>query len=252
MPDTSRAAGRSAAWGVVALILASAAVATWMGAMPPGPGFPRWPAWMLSALTAIAIYICFACLSGGWRARRNDKPATMTPVPEQVGDLLRLGLLNGGPAAEFSAQVIRFLDPFGNPVGPQHWPIPWLEDHSAEPKRILAGQTRMLDFARYDRAAVDAELRTGCDTSGHWQFSSVPDPVSVRYYHLRSSRDLRLQRFTVTVRIMNATFGGYRDHRLTITIQESEPICEVALEEPYDESRRHRRSPIGRYRSSSP
>ena len=44
MPETSRADGWSAAWGVVALILASAAVASWMGAMPPGPGFPRWPA----------------------------------------------------------------------------------------------------------------------------------------------------------------------------------------------------------------
>ena len=74
----------------------------------------------------------------------------------------------------------------------------------------------MLDFARYDRAAVDAELRTGCDIDGHWQFSSVPDPVTLHYYHLRSSRDLRRQRFIVTVRIMNATSGGYRDHRLTI------------------------------------
>lgn len=250
MPETSREDGWSAAWGVVALILASAAVASWMGAMPPGPGFPRWPAWMLSALTAVAIYICFACLSGGWRARRRDIWVTVDPIPEQVGDVLRLGLLNGGHAAEFSAQVIRLLDPFGNPAGPQHWPIPWFEDHSAEPKRILAGQTRMLDFARYDRAAVDAELRTGCDIDGHWQFSSVPDPVSVSYYHLRSSRDLRRQRFIVTVRIMNATSGGYRDHRLTIMIQDNEPICKVALEDPYDQSRQRRRSLIGRYRSS--
>jgi hypothetical protein len=61
--------GVSAAWGVVAVVLSGAAVATWLAAAPHEAAFPAWPAWVLSALTVAAIYLCFASLFSWWPAR---------------------------------------------------------------------------------------------------------------------------------------------------------------------------------------
>jgi hypothetical protein len=115
-------------------------------------------------------------------------------------------------------------------MGPQHWPIPWLEDNSTDPKRILTGQTRMLDFARYDVSAVMAELGTGHGGANHWWFSSVPSPIRATYYTLRDQQDLEKQRFLVTVRIMDASSGNYTDRQLALGVRGFELICEPDID----------------------
>ena len=241
MPETPQGSGRSAAWGVVAVVLGSGAFATGINTASSGSEFPVWPVWAFSALAVAAVYMCFASLSGSWPTGhglgrgRGAPPTSVTAPPhpmnivlisEQAGVQIRLGLLNRGAAAEFSAQVTRILDTKGRAIGPQHWPIPWLEDKSIDPKRILTGQTRMLDFACYDVAAVNAELGTGHGGADHWWFSSVPAPIGVMYYALRDQRDLEEQRFIITVRIMDANSGDYADRQLALGVRGFGLICE--------------------------
>jgi hypothetical protein len=244
MQETSRASARSAAWGVVAVISGGAAAAAWIAAISPGSKLSAWPAWVLTALAAAAVYRCFSPLSPRPLASRHKlhsrsaDPARLTQtnrmdlLSEQADNCLRLGMSNLGAAAEFSAQVTGILDPLGRAVGLQHWPIPWLEDGSPEPKRILTGQTRMLDFARYDPAAVNAELSAGSGGATHWWFSSVPVPIGAKYYNLRSQADLTDQHITLTVRIMNAHSGDYFDRQLMLGIKDSQITCELVEDEP--------------------
>lgn len=231
MDVTRRRAAWSAAWGVVGVVLGSGAIAGWMAAAAPGSRFPIWPVFTLTVLTAFALYVSFAFLAGRWPTKRgsmNAEPANVELVPEQVGNQLRLMLVNNGCVAEFSAQVTEFLDPLRQTRAPQHWTIPWLEDNSVEPKRILAGGARALDLASYNAAAVNAEFSTGRDGADHWRFSAVPTPIGIRYYNLHSRNDLELQRFTLTVRIMNAHSGKYLDRRLTVGIEDCNLICQIA------------------------
>jgi len=175
--------------------------------------------------------VAFAHLAGKWPTNgsgRNDEPGNVDLIPEQVGNQLRLMLVNRGPAAEFLVQVIGMLDLLRQRKAPQHWTIPWLEDNSVEPKRILAGGTQVLDFARYDADAVNTKLTTGHDGVGHWWFSAVPASVGVRYYNLLSQNDLDVQQFILTARIMNASSGEYIDRQLTVRIQGHNLVCELA------------------------
>jgi hypothetical protein len=230
MDVTRRRAAWSAAWGVVAVVLGSGAIASWTAAAAPGSRFPVWPVLTLTALTAVALYVSFAYLAGLWptnQSSMNGEPANVDLVPEQVGNQLRLILVNNGCVAEFSAQVAEILDPLRQKGTPQHWTIPWLEDHSVAPKRILAGGTQVLDFASYDATAVNDEFSTGHDGADHWRFSAAPTPIGARYYNLRSHNDLELQRFILTVRIMNARSGKYLDQQLTIGIEGHNLICEI-------------------------
>jgi len=230
MDVTRRRAAWSAAWGSVAVVLGGGSVAAWMAEPAPGSKFPAWPAWTLTVLTAAALCVSFSYLAGKWPASRhgeNDKPARVDLIPEQVGNHLRLGLVNRDSAAEFSAQVTGMLDPLRQRRAPQHWTIPWLEDNSAEPKRILTGGTQVLDFARYDADAINTELSTGHDGADHWWFSAVPALIGARYYNLRSRNDLELQRFILTVRIMNASSGKYLDRQLTVGVQGRNLVCEI-------------------------
>jgi hypothetical protein len=138
-----------------------------------------------------------------------------------------LGLLNHETADEFAAQVIGIIDPMGRMIGPQHWVIPWLEDNSADPKRIFVGQTRMLNFARYDAVAVHVELSSRKDGICHCWFSSLPTPIGARYYNPRCQEDLEEQHFTLIVRVMSATSEKYLDGRLRVGVRGSELTCEL-------------------------
>jgi hypothetical protein len=228
----------SAAWGVTAVVFGGGAVSTWLEAVATGSKFPAWPAWILALVTVVALCLCFISL----RRRRQTRlpgsrasshhPVNVELVPEQADDHLRLGLLNHGPADEFSAQVTGIIDPMGRTIGPQHWIIPWLEDNSVEPKRIFVGQTRMLNFARYDAIAINAELSNGEVGGHHWWFSSVPTPTGARYYNLRSADDLEEQHFILTVRIMSASSEKYFDRRLKVAFQHSRLTCEPIPDQP--------------------
>jgi hypothetical protein len=228
MDMTQRRAAWSAGWGVLALLLGGGAVSTWMMALTPGSKFPAWPAWILTVSTVIALYASFAYLAGKWpTARDNDQTVRVDLIPEPVGDDLHLILVNRGPAAEFSAQVTAILAPMGQRTAPQNWTIPWLEDGSTEPKRIFAGARQVLDFARYNHDAVNAELNTGHDSAGHWLFPTAPAAIGKRYYNLRRQEDLNLQRFTLTVHIMNANSGKHLGLRLSVGIQDCNLVCEI-------------------------
>jgi hypothetical protein len=63
----------SAACGVVAVVLGSAAATVWVAAASPGSRFPAWPAWVLSILTVSAIYLCFAFVFGIWPTGGDGK-----------------------------------------------------------------------------------------------------------------------------------------------------------------------------------
>jgi len=186
---------------------------------------------MFSVLTAAAVYLCFAEPLGLWPIRRRRG---IDLAVEIVDNCVRINLSNRDPAAECSAQVTSFCQPpTGRPKGPQHWPILWQDDHTAEPKRILSGQTRTLDFAIFDPAAVEASLSTGQDGADHWRFPSVPEPIGVKYYNLRSPTDVDDQEFILTVRIMNADSGGYHDWRIMVKVRGSEVVCELtAIKRP--------------------
>lgn len=227
MEVSARTAAWSAAWSAVAVVLGGGAVASWMTVMAPGARFPDWPAPTLGALTVIAMYGSFACLAGIWPAPTRGLPMHVNLVAEHVGRHLRLELMNRGDAAEFQVQVISILDPMRQRFTPQSWTIPWLEDGSAEPKRILKGATQPLDFASYDIDAVHTEITAGNASACHWQFSTAGKPVGARYYHLRQLNDLEVQRFTLMLRIMNATLGSYLDLELSVGVRSSSLICEV-------------------------
>lgn len=225
MPETLRRTARAAAWGVIAVVLGAAAVATWYPT--PRPESRTWLAWVLSVVTAAAVYLCFAEPLGLWPIRRRRGVDLVLAI---VGNCLRLDLSNRGPVAEYSAQATSLCQPpTGRPKGPQHWPILWLDDHTAESKRILSGQTRTLDFAIFDPAAVNASLSTGQDGTDHWRFPSVPEPIGVKYYNLRNPTDVDDQEFILTVRIMNADSGGYLDWRITVKIKDFEVVGELAV-----------------------
>jgi hypothetical protein len=237
MPETQRGTGKAAAWGVVAGISGSGAFGTWIAATTTGAAFPLWPAWALGALTVGAICMCFApprgWLSPLYRARGPSAHAHAASraqdgvglVPEPDGVHLRLLLRNNGEPAEISVQVIAIRDPLGRAIGPQHWTIPWLDDSSTEPKRVLRGQTRILDFAQYNPAAVRSEIRSGRGQVPHWRFPAAPSPVEARYYNLRSDADLDEQRFFVTVRLLNADSQNFTDYDLAVGVQQHEPVC---------------------------
>jgi hypothetical protein len=230
MDMTQRRAAWSAGCGVLVPLFGGGAVFTWMMALTPGSKFPAWPAWTLTVSTAIALYASFAYLAGKWPAARDDdQTVNVDLIPEPVGDDLHLILVNRGPAAEFSAQVTSIIAPMGQRKAPQNWTIPWLEDNSTEPKRIFAGASQVLNFARYNADAVKAELSTGHDSADHWLFPTAPAPISKGYYNLRRQDDLDLQRFILAVRIMNASSRKYLDRQLTIGIQDGSIVCEIGL-----------------------
>jgi hypothetical protein len=237
MDITQQRSAWCAALGVIALIFAGAAVPTWLAALNPADELPAWPALTFTALTFATVYVSIACLARWWpvnRKRKNGWPANVELRSEAVGDQLRLAVVNPGAADEFSAQVVArrdpaaILDPMAQRQTAQNWTIPWREDNSIGPKRILAGGVQVLDFARYDADAVNAQLRTGQDSSYHWWFSAAPEAIGARYYNLLSQKDLGLQRFILVVRIMSASSGRYLDWQLTIRIQDSSIVCEIA------------------------
>ena len=73
---------------------------------------------------------------------------------------------------------------------------------------MLGGQTRILDFTRYDPGATQNEVRAGHGDAACWQFRSVPRPVKARNYNLRCQADLDEQRFLLTFRLMRQEQGA--------------------------------------------
>jgi hypothetical protein len=232
----SRRTARAAGWGVSAVVLGAFAANDW--SLTPRTDFRTWLAWMFSVLAAFALYLCFADPLGLWPIRRRRGIDLALDI---IGNCIRLDLSNHGAEAECSAEVTSLCQPPTGRAKGRHWPIPFLEDHTAGPKRILSGQTRKLDFAIFDPAAVKASLSTGEDGADHWQFSSVPEPIGVKYYNLRNPSDVDDQEFILTVRIMNADSGNYRDWQVTVKVRGFEVVGELTPINPHRSTRARRR-----------
>lgn len=220
----------SAAWGVLAMLFGAGVVPIWLTARSPKSDIPMWPAWMLAGLTVSAMYISISYLTGRWWPviGKRGRSGKVDLIPERVDECLRLILVNDGPATQFFVQVISVIPPLGKWEPSQNWTIPWLEDSSTEPKLILAGARRPLDFARYDAAAVTADLGKGSNGTAHWRFPTVPRTIEARYYNLLRLEDLEDQHFTLTVRIMSASSEHYLDRVLTVGIRNGNPACDIA------------------------
>lgn len=204
-------AGRAAAWGVAAVVFSAAAGVAWDPT--PRPESRTLLAWAFTVPAAVAPCLC---LAESFRLRAIRRRRGVDLALEIVGNCLRLNLSNRGPMAEYSAEVTSLCQPpTGRPKGRQHWPITWLDDHTAEPKWILSGQTRTLNFAIFDPAAVNVSLSTGQDGVDHWRFPSVAESIGVKYYNLLNPTDVDDQEFILTVRIMNADSENYRDWQIT-------------------------------------
>jgi hypothetical protein len=81
-------AGRSAAWGVLAVVFGGGAIYTAQLATSPDSGFPIWPTYILGAVAAIALYMCFATIWGWWPTSRSTRgqAADVVDRPETHGD----------------------------------------------------------------------------------------------------------------------------------------------------------------------
>ena len=75
--DQDRRNALSAAWGALAAMTASGAIAVWIAAGSPGSHFPIWPACILGLIAAGSLYMCFAALGDWWPAirLRHSTPA---------------------------------------------------------------------------------------------------------------------------------------------------------------------------------
>ena len=63
--------GRSAAWGVAAVVFGAGAFTTWPVAVAPKSTFPIWPTYVFGGIAAVALYMCFATIWGWWPSARS-------------------------------------------------------------------------------------------------------------------------------------------------------------------------------------
>jgi tetratricopeptide (TPR) repeat protein len=81
-------AGRSAAWGVAAVVFAAGAIAAWQVAVAPKSSFPILPVYVLGLITLAALYMCFATMWDWWPAKRSrvvGAGARAVPTAKQAG-----------------------------------------------------------------------------------------------------------------------------------------------------------------------
>jgi PASTA domain len=80
--DEDGRTGRSAAWGVAALVFGAGAIYVSQLATTPKPTFPIWPTYVLGGIAAVALYLCFSTIWGWWpTARLIRAPLTGATQP---------------------------------------------------------------------------------------------------------------------------------------------------------------------------
>ena len=88
MPNDERRAGRSAAWGVAAVVFAGGAIYTSQLANTAVSGFPIWPTYVVGVVATIALYMCFATVWEWWPTGRATTAAGRALVLDLVDELL--------------------------------------------------------------------------------------------------------------------------------------------------------------------
>jgi hypothetical protein len=87
-------------------------------------------------------------------------PVDITLTPRQSGDRLLIKMRNNGLGGKFAAEVITIVRKEDGrlAISRPNWSVPWISDGkrdiSTGAMHIPKGQSRTLDFARYDQAAV--------------------------------------------------------------------------------------------------
>lgn len=224
-----------------------------------GHPLPWWPWWLFLGVAAVG--------SGAYILGQPDEPAPIGPptsselddggvtVPavaskeaateppppvnirlkpelDAATGRFRLGALNRGAQGRFRVEVIEAHDQGGGFIGPQAWPVPWLEDGSIGAKDIPMFGKPLLDFAHFDFLKLKEDLEgTKWLNGDHWVFPSQPDPVRVRYSAVRFWSELDRQHFLITLRVMRDDPPGYVDLRFKIGNNGTEPYCVEVPEE---------------------
>ena len=84
MANEEGRAGRSAAWGVLAVVVGAGAIYTSQLATTPNSGFPIWPTYLLGVPAALALYMCFATIWGWWPTARAVGGSSTDAIPPSV------------------------------------------------------------------------------------------------------------------------------------------------------------------------
>ena len=81
MANEEGQAGRSAAWGVLAVVLGAGAIYTSQLANTPNPTFPIWPTFLFGGMAAVALYMCFVTIWGWWPVARAVRGSSTDAIP---------------------------------------------------------------------------------------------------------------------------------------------------------------------------
>jgi hypothetical protein len=155
----------------------------------------------------------------------------VTLTPRQSGDRLLIKMRNNGLGGKFAAEVITIIykENGGSPINQPDWPVPWVSDGkrdiSTAAVHISKGQSRTLDFARYDPAAVQAS-RAGEADEPHWWFPTLPEPMGITYWPpIKSGKDLSARRFVALIRVYRSEPAHYTDFTFEVGVTGSLLIC---------------------------
>jgi hypothetical protein len=139
---------------------------------------------------------------GGLRTRHKPKARQLRDVllqPVAGADWVKVHATNIGRAAKFEAEVELLAGDEGF-SRPATWPIRWEGTNDARVE-ILSEQTKTLELATLDHAAVDTTLK-GHHIRDHWQFHTptshidVSFPIKASGYPLHLALSCRIHRVT--------------------------------------------------------
>jgi len=155
----------------------------------------------------------------------------VTLTPRQSGNRLLIKIRNNGLGGKFTAEVITIIRKENGrpPISQPDWSVPWVSngkrDISAAAVHIPKGQSRTLDFARYDPATVQAS-REGEADEPHWWFPTLPEPIGIMYWPpIKSGKDLSARRFVVLIRVYRSEPAHYTDFTFEVGVSGSLIIC---------------------------
>ncbi len=155
--------------------------------------------------------------------------AGVTFVNPRIDDeRLSLVVVNTGVPAEFKAQVLDFTDERGRRLRSKTpWTVPWDEPGASPILRIVTRERGVLDFARFDWAALDEAIQTTkWGNAYHWFFSSTGDPIKIAYSPVESWGEIRDLRFTVKVRMFRVEPSAHDDTTFEIGYDGEEIVCQ--------------------------
>jgi hypothetical protein len=151
--------GRSAAWGVAAVLFGGGAFATWPVAVAPNSTFPVWPTYVFGGIAGLALYVCFATILSWWPTARSVRGSS-TGTAEPGG----IGYVAGQPDSDPRMSATVPAPPAPQPIeghGPEinHMGI---VDDSSRVKNELGTEVVTLEFDDGGAPLAVLQNMTGC------------------------------------------------------------------------------------------